>query len=118
MGADEAAVGLERAEIERQVGHGGRENSARGAARQIALEGVARQHAAAEFLDQLACGNAGGGELHARLAHAAGYREAAQALASAPPLRGEPARAFLQGVARPLERPAVLPEGGPAGPAD
>ena len=41
MRADEAAVFFQRAEIERLVGHRRRQNAARGAAGQIALEGVA-----------------------------------------------------------------------------
>ena len=44
----------------------GRQDAARGAARQIALEGVAVRHAAAEFVDQFARRDAGGRKLHAR----------------------------------------------------
>src|SRR4029077_18873228 len=39
--ADEAAIGLQRAEIERDLGHRGRQDAARGAARQIAHEDMA-----------------------------------------------------------------------------
>ena len=52
MAADEAAMFLELAEIERDVGHVGRQDAARGAARQIAFEVVALGHAAAQ-LDQV-----------------------------------------------------------------
>ncbi len=52
--ADEAAVFLQRAEIERDVVHRGRQDAARRAARQIGVERVAVGHAAAEFLDQFA----------------------------------------------------------------
>ena len=41
--ADEAAIGFERAEIERDVGHRRRQDAARGAARQIALEDDGRR---------------------------------------------------------------------------
>ena len=108
--ADEAAVFLQRAEIERHVGHRRRQDAARGAARQIALEGVAVRHAAAIFLDQLARGDAGRRQLHARLLHAAGDREAAQALALVAAVRGEPRRALLDDVAHPEQRLDVLLE--------
>ena len=90
--ADEAAVFFQRAEIERQVGHRRRQDAAGGAARQIALEGVAVGHAAAIFVDQFARGDAGRRQHHARLLHAAGDREAAEALALAAALRGQPVR--------------------------
>jgi hypothetical protein len=67
----EAAVFLQRAEIERQIGHGCRQDPAGGAARQIGLEVVAFRHAAAIFLDQLADADAGGREHHAGFAHPA-----------------------------------------------
>ena len=54
MAADEAAQMLELAEVERQVGHRGRQDAARGAARQVGAKAVARRHAAAELVDQLA----------------------------------------------------------------
>ena len=90
--AGKAAVRLERAEIERDVGHRRRQDAARGAARQIALERVAVGHAAAEFVDQLARGDPGRGELDAGLAHPAGHREGAQPLAPVAALAGEPVR--------------------------
>ena len=54
MAADEAALLLELAEVERHVGHARRQDAARGTARQIGAEPVARRHAAAELVDQLA----------------------------------------------------------------
>ena len=57
-GADEASVRLQRVEVERDVGQRSRQNSARGAARQISVELVSRKHAAAKFVDQLAHGDA------------------------------------------------------------
>src|SRR6185436_4017932 len=63
-------------------------------------------------------GDAGRREHHARLFHAAGNREAAQALALAPAMRGEPRRALLDDVAYPVERLDVLLERRPAEQAD
>src|SRR5262249_37503834 len=76
----------------------------------IPLERVARLHAAAILLDQLARSDAGGSEHHARLVDAAGDREAAEALALAPAMRGEPGGALLHNVAHPVERLDVLLE--------
>src|SRR5690606_23063830 len=81
VGTDEAAVFFERAEIERQVRHGRRQAATRGAARQIALEGVAVFHAATILVDQFLHGDSSGGELHAWVLHAARYGEATEALA-------------------------------------
>src|SRR5450631_4707254 len=108
MRAHEAAVRLQRAEIERDVGHLGRQNAAGGTAWQIALEGFAVDHAAAEFLDQFARGDAGRRQYHARLFDAAGDREAAEALALMAALRSHPFRALLDDVAHPEQRFDVL----------
>ena len=70
VAADEAAVLLELAEVERDVGHVGRQDAARGAAGKIALEVVAVGHAAAE-LDQLSAGRPGRRQ-HARPASSPG----------------------------------------------
>ena len=68
------------------------------------------RHAAAIFLDQLARGHARGREHHAGLLDAAGDREAAQALALAPAVRGEPGGALLDDVAHPVQRLDILLE--------
>ena len=81
VGTDEAAEFFQGSEIHRLVRHRRGQDAAGGAARQIALEGVAVGHAAAEFLDQFARGDAGRREHHARLLDAAGDREAAEAFA-------------------------------------
>src|SRR5208282_556243 len=112
--ADEAAVRLERAEVERDVRQRGRQDAARRPAGQIALEDVALRHAAAIFLDQLVRGNAGGSELHARLLDAARDREAAQSLASVTALAGEPGRTLLHDVTNPVKRLDVVNERGAA----
>ncbi len=69
------------------VRHRRRQDAARGAARQIGLEGVAVRHAAAILLDQFARRDAGRRELDAGLLHAARHREAAEALALVAALR-------------------------------
>src|SRR5262249_2072713 len=75
MRPDEAAMRLEGSEIERQIRHRRRQYSARGTTRQISLEAVAVEPAAAIFLYQLAPGHAGGREHHAGLVHPPGDRE-------------------------------------------
>src|SRR5690606_34841884 len=99
--ADEAAMRLELAEIERDVGHGGRQDAARRAARQVGGEAVPLGHAAAEILDQLARGGAGRRQLDAGVPDPARDRIAAQALAAALALVGEPLRPLLDDVADP-----------------
>ena len=49
--ADEAAVRLQRVEVERNVGERRRQDAARRAARQVSVESVAVGHAAAELVD-------------------------------------------------------------------
>ena len=65
--ADEAAVGLQGVEVERQVGERGGQDAARGAAGQVGEQAVARLQAAAVLVHQLAQADAGGGEVHAGL---------------------------------------------------
>src|SRR5205823_11980124 len=81
-------------------------------------EAVALLHPAAIFLDQLARSHAGGRQHDARFLDAAGDREAAEALALATAVRGEPLRAPLDDVAHPVERLHVLLERRPAEQAD
>src|SRR6266851_4661803 len=101
MRADKATIGLQRAEIERDVGHGGGQDAARGAAGEIALEGMAVGHAAAELVDKLSHGDAGGRQLDARRLDTAGDREAAQPLAVVAALAGDEAGTLLDDVAHP-----------------
>ena len=118
VGADEAAIFLQRAEIERDVGHGRGQDAARGAARQIALEDVAVGHATAKFVDQFARGDAGGREFDARILDAARHRKTAKAFALVAALRGEPVGALLDDVADPEQRLDVLFQRWPAEQAD
>src|SRR6516164_5768005 len=83
---NETTVLFQRPEIERDIGHGCRQNAAGGATRQIALETVAIGHAAAEFVDQLANGYASRRELDAWIFHPTGHREAAETFAFVPAL--------------------------------
>ena len=73
-----------------RVGHGGWQDAARGAARQVGAEGVALGHAAAVLLQQLFHGDPGRRELDARLLHTAGNGKAVKAGASVAALTGEP----------------------------
>src|SRR5215212_3133633 len=102
---------LERAEIERDVGHGGRQDAAGGAARQIAFEGVPVGHAAAMLVDELAHGDSGRGELDAGVLHPSRNREGAKALAAVAPVRRERLRALLDDVAHPPQRLDIVDEG-------
>src|SRR5262249_49791989 len=61
---------FEGSEIERNIRHRCRKNAARGTPREIGLERMAVLHAAAELIDQLAHGDAGRRQLHARILHA------------------------------------------------
>ena len=71
---------------------------------------MAVRHAAAEFVDQFAHGDAGGRQLDAGILDPAGHRKAAEALALVAALRGEPGHAFLDDVAHPEQRLDVLLE--------
>ena len=102
--ADEAAVFLQRAEIERDVVHRRRQDAAGRAARQIGVEGVAVGHAAAIFVDQFAHGDAGRRELHAGILDAARHRIAAQAVAAVAAMALPPVGALLDDVAHPPQR--------------
>ena len=112
--ADEAAVRLELAEVERDVGHRGRQDAARGAARQVGAEAVAFRHAAAELVDQLARRDAGRRQLDARLPHPARDRVGAQPLAAVPPLAGEPGGPLLDDVPHPEQRLDIVDQRRPA----
>src|SRR3546814_14636751 len=101
MAADEAAVLLELPEVERDVGQRRREDAAGGAAREVALEGVAVEHAAAVRLDQFAGRCPGRHHLHAGPLYPARYRIAAQPRVSRPALGGAPGAALLDNVAHP-----------------
>src|SRR5262249_31136545 len=104
------AVFLQGSEIERQIGHAGRQYPTGGAARQVALEGVAIRHAAAELFYQFAHRDAGRRELDAGVLDAARHREAAKSLALVAALRRHPLGAFLDDVADPEQRLDVLLE--------
>src|SRR5262249_23745743 len=85
-----------------------------GSAREIRVELVPGQHAAAVFVDQLADRDAGGRDMNAGLGHAPGNGEGAQAFALAPALTGETRRAFLPDVADPGHGLPVVLERRPA----
>ncbi len=112
--ADEAPVRLQRVEVQRHVGQAGREDAARGAARQVAVELVALGQAAAVLVDQLAQRDAGRRQLDARLAHPPADAEGTQALAPVAPVRGEGLGAALDDVAHPVQGLDVVLERGPA----
>src|SRR5260370_27424610 len=76
------------------------------------------RHAAAVFLDQLPRADARGGELHAGVLDAAGHRKAAQSLAVAPAIGGEPGGALFHDVADPEQRLDVLLQRWPSEQAD
>src|SRR5262249_6914650 len=99
--ADETAVFFQRSEIERNVVHRGRQNPARGAARQISMEYVSVRHAAAILVDQFAHGNAGRRELDTWIFYATRYRVTAQTIASVAAMALPPVGAFLDDVAYP-----------------
>ena len=112
--ADEAAVRLQRIEVERDVRLRRRQDAAGGAARQIGVELVALEHAAAVFIHQLAQRDSGRREMHARLLHPSGNGERARAFAPMAALGGEPRRAFLHDLAHPVHRLHVVLERGTA----
>src|SRR5690606_19468985 len=99
--ADEATVLVQRIEIERDISHGCRQDAARRAAGQIAIESVAVQHAAAVFVDQLLDGDAGRRQMHARLLHATGDGEGTQAFATVATVPGKPLGPLLLDLAYP-----------------
>ena len=112
--ADEAAVRLQRVEIERDVAQRRGQDAARRAARQVRIKIVSLLHAAAVFVDQLAHGDAGRREMDARMLHAARHRKRAQSLAAMTSLGREPVGAFFDNVAHPVERFHVVLERRPA----
>src|SRR5262245_62384799 len=79
-GTDEAAVRLQRVEIQRDVGEARRHDPARGAAGQVRVKLVTRKHSAAELVDQLLHSDACGSELDAGLAHPAAHAERTKAV--------------------------------------
>ncbi len=94
---------LQRVEVQRHVGQRGRQDAARGATRQVALEVVAFGHAAAVFLDQLADGDPRRRQLDPGLAHPARDGKGAQPLAPMAAVAGEPVGALLDDLAHPVE---------------
>ena len=116
--ADEAAILVQGAEVQRQVAQARRQDAAGGAPRQVGVEGVARQHAAAVLVDQLPHGDARRGQVDAGPAHPSAHGEAAQPLAAAPAVAGEPAGAPFQDLPHPVERLQVVDQGGAAEEAD
>src|SRR5262245_32559580 len=68
-------------------------------------------HAAAEFVDQLACGDTRRGELDPRLAHPPRDRESAQSLSPVATLTGEPVRPLLDDVANPPQGLDIVDQG-------
>ena len=112
--ADEAAVRLQRVEIEGNVAQARGQDAARRAAGQIAVELMPRQHAAAVLVDQLLHGDARRREVHAGLVDAARHRERAQPFAAVAAVRCEPLRALLDDLAHPVQRFHVVLERRPA----
>src|SRR5262249_28089090 len=107
----EAAISFEGSEIERDIGHGSRQNPPGGSAWQIALELVTILHPAAELVDQLTHRDACRRQLDARNLPPSRHREAAKPLAVVPPLRRHPLGAFFNNIANPEHGLDVLLEG-------
>ena len=101
--SDEAAMGLKRVEVERNVGHASRQDPARCSARQIGAKGMPLEHAATVFVDQFACSDAGRRQLDPRLTHPTADAEAAQAASAVSTESAEPGGASLEDVAHPEE---------------
>src|SRR6185369_1459435 len=101
--SDEAAMRLQGVEVERDVGHTGRQDAAGCAARQVGIQLVTFLHAAAELIDQFTQRYAGGRELDARLLHAAAHAVGTQTLAAIAPEAAEPGRAAFDDVAHPVQ---------------
>ena len=101
--SDEAAMGLKRVEVERNVGHASRQDPARCPARQIGAKGMPLEHATAVFVDQFACSDAGWRQLDPGLAHPTADAEAAQAASTVSTETAKPGGASLEDVAHPEE---------------
>ena len=101
------------AEIERNVGHGFRQYTARRAARQISFELLPVEHPAAMVFNQLARCRAGRHQLHARLLYPARNRIAAQTLRAVFALARKPVRALLDNLRNPVKRLHIIDEGRP-----
>src|SRR5262249_23181321 len=108
--ADEAAVFFKRAEIERDVRHRCRQDTARGSARQIRRELVSVAHAAAILVDELLHRDSGGREFHAGILDASGDREGAQARTAIAAVTLPPGDALLDEVANPEQRLDIVDE--------
>ena len=111
VGADETAVALERPEIERDVGHRGRQYAPRRAARKIPLEAMAVGHAGTIFLDQLTRRDPRRGNLDARLLDPARDRVAPHPLVAVAALAGEPIGPLLDDVANPVNGLDIVDQG-------
>ncbi len=100
---NEAAIGFQCAEIQRQIAQTRGENSARRAAGQVRLEGVTIGHPATEFVDQFTHRNPGGGEFDAGFLDAARDGETAQTMPAVASFAGQPIRSALDHVPNPVE---------------
>src|SRR5260370_10979177 len=112
--ACKASLTFEGPKLHWDVRHPGRQYAAGSATRQIAFEGMPVGHATAKFVDQLARGDPGRGDLHSRIAHPSRYRERPQPLAPVAALASEPIHALLDDVAHPVEGLDVIAQGRPA----
>src|SRR5690554_1145183 len=101
--ADKTTVFLQRIEVERNVCQRFRQDAARSAAWQIAVELVTVKHATTVILHQLAQGRTGRGEMHARIFHTTRDRVRTQTLAAMDAVGGEPVRSFLHDVPYPMQ---------------
>src|SRR5215469_1986807 len=101
---------FQRAKVERNVIHGGRQYPARRTARQVRHQSVAVHHPATVLVDQLAHGDTGGRKLDSWFLHAARYGEASEAGASVAAEALPPIDALLQQVAHPVERFDIVDE--------
>ena len=101
--ADEATVGLQGIEVQRDGVQRGGQNTARRAAGQVGIKGVPGLHAATVFVNQFLNGDAGSGQLDAGSIDAARDRKRTQAFAAIAPLGGEPIRPFFQYFAHPVK---------------
>ena len=106
--ADEAALRLQRVEVQRQVRQPRRQDAARRAAGQVGVQRVAVGHAAAILVDQLAQRDPGRRQLDPRLAHATADAKPPQPAAAVAAVRREPVAAALEDLSHPEERLDVV----------
>ena len=111
MAADKTAVFFKLAEIEQQITHAGRQNPAGSAARQVGVEGMAVEHAAAIILDQLAHRDPSRRHLDARVLDPPGHRIAAKPGMTVLALIVEPIRPLLDDVADPEKGLDIVDQG-------